>query len=349
MMLPRRLLHWTIVFRLLTVTISGVVLGMFTAAVNPSSPTVVPLIIERNARGTYKADIAVGIGNLRQLPMAFDTGSTGLHVFAAAPLQSPGSGVLCSTKPITFTVGNPARIIYNGVACTALLHLGTVTTPVAVPIAYLTSARCAPSNAGCRVPNLMSPKAHGGVYGVFGAGITGPMPLINPLLTLSQGYGPLFSVVLTPRDGELVLGEAVPPGAIPFPLVKSTNPDAHWEKGQTCLFINGRSTNACLAISFDTGNGVPWIHDADATVIPQAGGLVTPSTRIDFGSPNMSEEATSVVAGTSFADSIKVESSDGKPLTNTGIAAFFNHVVTYDFARGVIWVSAGGVVNGVRQ
>jgi len=155
----------------------------------------IPLTVTQLPRfGTYKADVSIGFGSLKRLPIAFDTGSAGLHVFAAAKLDAPGSGVRCTQTPVEFTVGNPGRVTYHGVICYAPLNFETFTTPGPVPIAYLTSATCAPNNPGCKIPNLNNPKAHGGVYGVFGAGITGPMPVQNPLLASSIST---YSIKLT--------------------------------------------------------------------------------------------------------------------------------------------------------
>jgi hypothetical protein len=300
----------------------------------------IPLHVSHNARlGVYKATIDIGIGNLPPVPMGFDTGSTGLHVFAAVGVQRPGSGVNCSATPVTFTVGNPGKLTYSGVLCDAVLHYQGFTAPAAVPIAYLTSVACAPDNPGCKIPDLDDPKAHGGTYGVFGAGITGPMPVLNPILALQAPFGSSFAISLTHNSGELDLGASAPAEAVPFHLPSGSRAGERWKSPQTCIFVNGASTTTCLTISFDTGNGVPWIRDSQSSQIPQSDGFVTPGTMIGFGPSGAHEESTSVVAGTSFADKIKVEPTTGAPLTNTGIAAFFDHVFTYDAVHGIISVS----------
>lgn len=296
----------------------------------------IPLTVRQLPRGTYKADVSIRFGNLGPLPIAFDTGSTGLHVFAAARLDSPGSGVECTQKPVSFTVGNPGRVTYNGVMCYAVLKFQGFTTPAPVPIAYLTSAACTPNNPDCKLPNLNNPRAHGGVYGVFGAGITGPELVQNPLLASSVST---YSIKLTRSGGELLLGAGAGADATPFALLPGAGSGGKWRKGPACLFVDDRAAGTCLTISFDTGNGVPWIHDSDAAAIPQEGGLVRAGTRIGFGPPGAAHAATAVVAGTSFADRIKVKPAGRAPLTNTGIEAFFDHVVTYDYVSGRISVA----------
>ncbi len=298
----------------------------------------VPLRVSQTRAGTYKANINIGIGNLMPLSFVFDTGSTGFHVFKAAKLEAPESGVNCTKKTITFTVGNPGKIIYSGVICYAPLHFGNYASPDPVEIAYLTSAACTPNNPGCKVPNLNNPKAHGG-YGVFGAGLTGAMPVQNPILALPAALSSSYSIRLTRTGGELILGGRALPNVAEFHLIPANKPGAKWTFPQGCLFVNEEPTRSCLSISFDTGNGVPWIRDSDSSSIPQEDGVVTPGTRIGFAPPGASAEATSVVAGDGRANRIKVSTPQGASLTNTSIQVFLNHVFTYDNINGVISVA----------
>jgi hypothetical protein len=78
----------------------------------------------------------------------------------------------------------------------------------------------------------------------------------------------------------------------------------------------------------------------DIASIPQRDGFVTPGTQLGFGRPGDLRAATSVTAGKSFADEIKVVNVEGRPpLTNVSIQAFFDHSVTYDNTRGIIAVA----------
>lgn len=297
----------------------------------------IPLTVRQLPRGTYKADVSIRFGNLGPLPIAFDTGSAGVHVFAAAGLDSPGSGVECTQKPVSFTIGNPGRVTYSGVICYAVLRFQGFTTPAPVPIAYLTSVVCTANNPDCKLPNLKSPRAHGGVYGVFGAGITGRSVVQNPLLASSVST---YSIKLARTGGELVLNSVADADATPFPLLPGSGLGGKWRKGSACLFLDGKATATCLTISFDTGNGVPSIHDSEAAAIPQQDGFVTTGTRIGFGPSGAAHAATAIRAGTSFATRVRVKPDNGAPLLNTGIEAFFGHVVTYDDVHGRIFVAA---------
>ena len=124
-----------------------------------------------------------------------------------------------------------------------------------------------------------------------------------------------------------------------FTLIPTNKPDAKWTFPQGCLFVNKQPTSSCLSISFDTGNGVPWIRDSGSSSIPQKDGVVTPGTGIGFAPLGAIAEATSVVAGDVRANRIKVSTPQGASLTNTSIQVFLNHVFTYDNVNGVISVA----------
>lgn len=314
------------------------------AAGDSDTPIQIPLTVSQSPYfGTYAPTIVIALGNGRALPFGFDTGSSGLHAFADANLDAPGSGVECSHTPTSVTYGNPPRITFRGVVCDAQLHFEGFSTPATVPIAYLTSASCPKTNPDCKIPDLHSPKAMHG-YGVFGAGLTGIMSGVgnvpNPILTLPGRRGSIFSVILTHSSGELVLGSEEPAYAAEFHLLQGTLPGERYSLPRTCLFVDEHPIDACMLISFDSGNGVPWIHSMGTASIPQRNGLVDSGTRLGFAPPGDARPATSVVAGTSFADEIKIVAVPGRPpLTNVSIQAFFNHIITYDNTRGVIAVS----------
>lgn len=303
----------------------------------------IPLTVSQNPHfGTYSAQLSVALGNGRPLTFGFDTGSSGLHVFADAHLEST-DGVRCSQTPTSVTYGNPPRITFLGVVCYAQLHFAGFATPRAVPVAYLTSAVCSATNPDCRVPDLLSPKAMHG-YGVFGAGLTGIMSgqghVPNPILTLPGRRGSVYNVILAHDGGRLVLGANESAGAAEFNLAPGTRPGERYSLPRACLFVDGGATGVCMLASFDTGNGVPWIHAFRLGAIPQRNGFVAPGTRLGFAPPGESHEATSVVAGTTFADEIRVIAIPNKPpLSNVSIQSFFGHIVTYDNERGVIAVA----------
>jgi hypothetical protein len=306
--------------------------------VSADKPVHIPINMWRkNVNGVWKPRIDIGLGNLKPLPFGFDTGSTGLHVFAAANLMKPASGVRCTDEPADVTYGNPPRITYVGVVCYAVMHFEGYTTPEPVKIAYLTSAKCTPQNPNCSIPDLHDPVARGG-YGVFGAGITGKMPIPNPFLTLPEPYGSRFGIRLTRKGGDVVLGAPDPANAVKFHFPPGTVDGAKWSRAQTCLLVNGKPIDKCLEISFDTGNPVPWIHDASTAAIPLGPqGFIKPSTRIGFAPKEDPSQSISVVAGaTRYENQINVLPVGKQSMTNVAIQVFYDHVVTYDNKAGTI-------------
>jgi hypothetical protein len=306
------------------------------------APVRIPLTVTADRAGTYKPRMTIALGAGKTLPFAFDTGSSGLHVFADAHLEGT-AGVQCSQTPTSVTYGNPGKITYSGVICQAQLHFEGYSTPATVPIGYLTSASCASTNPGCQIPDVHDYRAMHS-YGIFGAALTGitngDASVPNPILTLPGRRGSTYNITLTRDRGELLLGGQEPANAAEFRLNAGARTGQRYSFPQTCLFVNGRPIDVCLPISFDTGNGVPWFHDVDSKAIPQEDGIVKPGTRIGFAPPGDTRQATSVVAGSSFADKIKLADLPGRaPLTNVSIQAFLDRVVTYDNTRGVIAVA----------
>lgn len=317
--------------------------ALSTAEQSVDTPVSIPLSVAENPHyGTFSASIDVALGDGKALPFGFDTGSSGLHVFADARLDRT-PGVRCSETPTRVIYGNPARIVFSGVVCYARLRFAGLTTSDEVPVAYLTTASCPATNPACRIPDLDSPRAMHG-YGVFGAGLTGVMSgngsIPNPILTLPGRRGSIYTIVLSRKSGSLILGGGEPPGSAEFHLTAGTRPGERYSLAKACLLVDGRAVDECLLISFDTGNGVPWIHSIDTGRIPQRDGDVKPGTRIGFAPPGVAGEATFVIAGTTFADTIKIVPIAGKPpITNSSIQAFFGRAFTYDNARGVIAVA----------
>jgi hypothetical protein len=316
-----------------------------------------PIHVTRTAIGTYKASLNVGIGSSQQIPFGFDTGSTGLHVFADVTFTGSDSGVRCTKIKTQVVYGNPPAEKFTGFICSARLHIGAATTLGRVRFAYLTKIVCLKhAPPGC--PRDIHSFKSMGSYGVFGAGLTGKIfgkdIAPPPLLHLPGRYGLFYSIVLGADSGDLILGSRVPPGATMFRLIKtSTVKGQKWAQGGACLFVNEQPINTCLTVSFDTGNGVPWLHNVTNPLLPLScntcgdcgtcGGTVVAGTSIGFGHLIGGPEATSVLAGDAFSNSIAdVPVPGGRIMTNTGIQAFFHHIVTYDAKDGAIFFAPAG-------
>jgi hypothetical protein len=309
-----------------------------------TAPIHLPLTMTETADQTYKAALQVGIGSLAPLSIGFDTGSVGLELFAVPGI--PGNETVCSTETISVSYGNPLRVTYSGVVCNGEITLaGAISTP-RIPFGLLTSMTfCAPGYH-CNTPQE---NYADGIYGVFGAGISpAAVDLPNPLRTLPGAYGKRFMLRLKANSGEqssLILAPQWHYDAAIFPQFKQTVGALNlpvYDKGKGCILVNGQETGVCPFVSFDTGNGVPWVH-ATVPNLPTVVGsngdtYVAPGTTIGLAPRLGGTSAVSLVAGTTFAGEFRYtdQSSD---LINVSIQAFLGNDVTYDGEQGVVTVA----------
>lgn len=324
----------------------GIYIQKSDAAIAQDTPPVtLPLTVQQDNYGTYKAYINVGLGNNAALPFVFDTGSYGLHVFSDAKLALGNAGdVGCTKEPTSVIYGNPPRVVFNGVKCYAVMHFANYMTPQAIAFSYLTSAACPPGKPDCT--GLPDPSNYNSVksYGIFGANIAGIISgkevVHNPFLKLDWRHR-IYSISLTPQGGTVVLGATPQSGDAQFQLRPGTIDGEKWADAISCIAVNGSPIHTCIPIAFDTGNGVPWIYTSNASAIPQQpAGYAAPNTRIGFGPVGSTQVATVLAAGQSAADGIRiVPVAESSSMTNIGIRGFFGHVVTYDNKEGIIYFS----------
>jgi hypothetical protein len=308
------------------------------------APVTVPLTVSENDQfGTYRAVLDVGVGALKAFPIVFDTGSTGLRLFAVPGVGEPFSGTRCSHTPTSVTYGNPGRITYSGVVCYAYVRIGSIKTAREVPFALLTSASCPVTNPECTIITPQQNYAHGD-YGVFGSSLSLGEVLPNPLRVLPGVYSQRFALRLTPNRGDLVLG-GPPFRGVVFPLV----PEGvgalgipAFRSGYECVVVNTVATGVCPEVVYDTGNGVPFFY-ANIPGLPVSGGFVSPGTYIGFTPPCGGPIATTIIAGSTFAGEFRVDpSEDQNPLVNVGIAGFLENEVGFDATR--VAASGAGVI-----
>lgn len=309
---------------------------------NNRSPIPIPLTMMETADQTQKAMLQVGIGTLPPLSIVLDTGSVGLVLFAIPGI--PGNATTCSGAPISVSYGNPLRVTYSGEICSGAISLaGIVSTPT-IPFALLTSTTFCAQGSHCKTPleNYAD-----GIYGVFGAGISSGT-LLNPLRTLPGAYGHRFMLRLTANAGEpssLVLAPRWHFDAAIFPQFEQTVGPLNlptYAKGQGCVLVNGQETAVCPFVSFDTGNGVPWLHVTvpNLPTVVASNGItyVAPGTTIGLAPRLGGSSALSLVASSSFAGEFRYADLTSN-LINVSIQAFLGNDVTYDGEQGVITVA----------
>jgi hypothetical protein len=308
------------------------------------APIHLPLTMTETADQTYKAALEVGVGSLPPMSIGFDTGSVGLELFAVPGI--PGNGTVCTNETFSVSYGNPLRVTYSGVICYGEITLARVISTPRIPFGLLTSLTyCAP-HYHCNTPQE---NYADGLYGVFGAGISpAAVDFPNPLRTLPGAYGKRFMLRLKANIGEgssLILAPHWRFDAAIFPQFKQTVGALNlpvYDKGKGCILVNGKETGVCPFVSFDTGNGVPWLHVTVRNMLivggPNGATYVAPGTTIGVAPRLGGASAVSLVAGTTFAEEFRYTdlSSD---LINVSIQAFLGNDVTYDGEQGVITVA----------
>lgn len=306
-------------------------------------PLRVPLTMVETAQQTEKAMIQVGVGSLQPLSIGVDTGSVGLVLFATPGI--PGNDTLCSSKNISLSYGNPLRVTYSGVICYGSINLASVVATPRIPFALLTSTTyCAPNN-DCKTPQQ---NYADGDYGIFGVGISPGENLPNPLRTLPGTYGKRFMLRLNANAGvpsSLILAPRWRFDAAIFPQFEQTTGAlglSVYDKGQGCVLVNGQATSVCPTVSFDTGNGVPWLHAAIPglpTVLGSNGEIyVAPGTTIGVAPRLGGPAVVTLVAGNTFASEFRYADQKSN-LINVSIEAFLGNDVMYDAEQGVITIA----------
>jgi hypothetical protein len=292
-------------------------------------------------RNVYKATVMVSVGTLRAVPIAIDTGSVGLRLFAFPGVGTAGSGTTCSEESTTVLFSNPARIGYHGVSCSGLVHIGSATTLQPIPFDLLRTAFCPDTNPDCRLAgNDPARKAVAGVYGVLGVGIARDTGFPSPFRLMSGPVPDAFALTLSTSGGEVAFGVTAPAGATTFQATaagRGTLALPVWAKPTACLVIDGRLSATCLPTTFDTGDPAGFVYAPDPVPeLPVRDGDVTAGTRIGFAPQGQTQPATTLVAG---AESVRIRVAQRPALVNAGIHAFFDHTFTYDGTHGTIAVS----------
>jgi hypothetical protein len=310
----------------------------------PPVPSIrVPLTMVETAQQTEKAMLQVGVGSLQPLSMPVDTGSVGLVLFATPGI--PGNETSCSSQTISVSYGNPLRVTYSGVICYGSVGLAGILATPRIPFALLTSTTfCAPNNQ-CKTPQQ---NYADGDYGVFGVGISPGDNLPNPLRTLPGPNGKRFMLRLNVNGGEpssLILAPHWRFDAAVFPQFEQTTGALGlpvYDKGQGCVLVDGEATSVCPIVSFDTGNGVPWLHVTIPhlpTVTGANGDIyVAPGTTIGVTPRLGGPPAVLLVAGSTFATEFRYADQKSN-LINVSIQAFLGNDVIYDGEQGVITVA----------
>jgi Eukaryotic aspartyl protease len=282
--------------------------------------------------------ITVKIGGDRPVNLLFDTGSTGIRVFAKDVPAGPNSGIR--------TTGQSASVTYNsglalkGTVAVARISVGGLRTS-SIPFELVTSC-----SQGCS-SGALSGEGAGPISGIFGAGLRGPTledPEENPLQALPGRYGESWTVrvshpATSSSTGSVVLGGAPPSATSEVIKLKpeAGGRERHWNDLPVICWTFGSTNRFCTSSYFDSGSDnmviqaprlPPELHATtgyttvppNTTITASAPGARRPFWEFDTGTLSDFNEAITRLAAPAFLES--------------GIQAFEAMNVTYDTVRG---------------
>jgi hypothetical protein len=303
-----------------------------------------PLSVRWNVFGARPL-IRVRVGNGPAVPVLLDTGSTGLHIYDAGLKLGPGSGIAVSSRPDSITYFD--GMFQRGVIGHARLTIDGVRTTAEVPFGEITDVGCVhqipcPGRTGIRGALAR------GEYGILGIGLRRDRGgLINPLLALPGAYGRSWSIVLNHSHGRLIVGAPVPISPLAqFRLAPDGHPvSGHraWrdDRVRVCWAAVGLRGAGCEPTVFDTGSQIIFWYGglmSHATTYPGSI-LVNPGTYIAAWKPGQNKAFWSFTAGTDTSTDTVFALNLGHPGVIAAVQVFLRFDITYDAARGEIFVS----------
>lgn len=317
----------------------------------PSSVSV-SLPIVTTPQGGRRILVPVSVAGGPERSLIFDTGSTGVIMFADAV---GAAGLQKTDMPLTAEYGDGT--LFQGVLAYAPVTIAGVTTAAAIAIMLVEQVGCTPSQPTCETAGGFASWESAGEYGVAGAGLVSS-GLFNPL---SQVPGALGGGFLIDTGGAgssaatLTLG-LTPDNTAGFVRASlSAEPGVQTPSGGTVW--NDRSLSVCFtfgpgpsgqppatqpvcgATAFDTGSQLTaFLGDLPAA-------LVATNTIVVSGTPVRMALAgvfdLTFVAGDDVSQDLVVATgstpatlSSLSLLANTGIEFFFRFAVLYDSVNG---------------
>ncbi|HEV2360661.1 MAG TPA: hypothetical protein VGS21_03055 [Acidimicrobiales bacterium] len=301
------------------------------------------------------ATVETGVGNVSGIQALVDTGSTGLRVFEDALQPLDQSGVTLSKSPLTVTFGDGT--IETGVKATASFMVGGTQSSGEISFEVVQQASCAPGYPHCPGANGAEALEQEEGAALIGIGLQGS-DIPNPLLSLPGPYGKSWSLALKSDMGVLTLG--APPPARPlasFSILDefSDYPDSGF-------------VNACWTVTGVEPRCLPTLFDSGTSFAVLFNGNLLPGVPSGPTDPGAIGGAKSVASGLNVAAAASIGSkpfwrfTTGQEVAknevqqlpsdydfvNTGVAPFFDFLVTYAPQSGSIWLSGqpSGVAGG---
>lgn len=327
-----------------TQTTSGAVSSHSTPAV----PVDVPIVDygRQGVGGGALATVVISLGEVGDIPALLDTGSTGIRVFLDALQPLSQSGVTLTSTPVSVTFGDGT--IESGVMGSALFTIEGVTSTTPVPLEVVEHASCLASLPDC--PGKQGAQALEQEEGeaLIGIGLESSQ-VPNPLLSLPGADGKSWSIGLASDTGRLTL--AAPAATHPiasFPVLDEFSGANDAGFVNACWTVTGVS-RTCVPTLFDTGTTFAVLFEGGALADVRAG-PTSPSTaegaqsaavglHVTATAQHASRPFWSFTVGTRVAENAVQTFPGNTDFVNTGVAPFFDFLVTYQPGPGVITLS----------
>jgi hypothetical protein len=327
-----------------TQTTSGGVSSHSTASV----PVDVPIIDygSQGVGGGALATVVISIGQVSDVRALLDTGSTGIRVFLDALQPISQSGVTLTSTPISVTFGDGT--IESGVMGSALFTIQGVTSTAPVPLEVVEHASCLPSLPDCPGRNGTQSLEEEEGEALIGIGLE-QSQVPNPLRDLPGADGKSWSIGLASDTGQLTLGAPLASDPIAsFPVLDEFTGANDAGFVNACWTVTG-VTRTCVPTLFDTGTTFAVLFEGGPLANVRAG-PTTPSTaeggqsvaaglHVTAAAQDESRPFWSFTVGTTVAENAVQTFQGGADFVNTGVAPFFDFLVTYEPGPGVITLS----------
>lgn len=283
--------------------------------------------------------IDIQVGGSGPIPVAVDTGFTGLILFPGAWGSKPSKVRLAKAKTTFRGLGADGTRSIKGFRGAAPITISGAQTVNDIPFVYTTSDS----------PFFKALRSTG-VRGLMGIGVTGSKSMTNPLQSMPGTLGMRWSMHYSrsrsnQASGALILGAAPPTSPT---MVFQMPPNGQDING--ALLWSDHNIPACWTFGRLSEVCVPTTFDSEFTVLRGTGisgrGLQTDAdgdTR--FGTPVTLAAPDSAFTGWSYRTGQRASVNrtqifkKGKPAVNTGNAVFFDFTITYDTATGKLMLS----------
>jgi len=312
--------------------------------------TVIPITQTVLPDNDIRYSIPVSIGGGPPIPALLDTGSTGLHVFAAALQTANFDDTGAATN---YAYGSGERL--SGSIATATIGIGAEATNNTIPFQIVRAAGCLAAAPGCPAANLAFADygiggdgiANQGFNAIIGVSLTPASDTVNPLEDIGArrwiialpepGQTSPGALILNPDEDDLANFQMFPLTAAPTP---PGQPSGWQDTLSTCLSDQAAGQTICGTAALDTGSPGIIAYRQDGLSAP----LWSPgdSTSLAFSAPGTPSQATVNFAADGYFGSGMVEAPafGSAPDLVAGVLPFLAYDVLYDANAGAIGLRA---------